>query len=262
MINTTGEWIVAIVIGLALTTLDAWAGFPIAYGKTWVVVFAFEWLVVTLVISVSWSYLEVAGAMRDLNPFLFDSDKKSWKDSRLAALDPESIRRLGTTFVDSVAYALIVLLLLIASRLPSLGMARWRWELHDIPVGVLFFGGGIVVISAYWIYGEWTFRTLIRDAKMARIRELEAERNAYLEAARSDAPPASPSDFRETLDRFESRRRDVEAVSEKPWASSDSFRARIALATAVLPWLVPKFLGLVGGSIVGPLSQAIQSLVR
>ncbi len=217
--NTNREWVGALLLGFGLTGLDATAGFPVRFGSTWFVMFLFEWFVLTLVASAAWSYLEIAGALRQLKPFL--NEKKVWTDARLSAIEPESIRKLGTAFINSVAIALGILLLLIASRLPTLGMPHWRWELGSVPVGVLFFGLGVLVISAYWILGETCFRTLIREAKSARLHELEIERESYL----GSTDPKSEAEVRERLETFANRRRELESISEKPWTTSDAFRA-------------------------------------
>jgi hypothetical protein len=121
-------------VALGLTLLDAWYGLPVAFPSlTWLVAFVYEFGVLLAVLSTALIFGDMVRAvMRLKDPSTFrtlGNDGEPGTTKALRMMDPESLRRLGTVFINIVANALLIFTLLLVSRLPWLGMARWRWSL-------------------------------------------------------------------------------------------------------------------------------------
>ena len=246
--NSWREWAWTVPIGFVLTSFDLWVGLPIWPGRylATLALFLFEWYVLALLGSVAWSFLEVGQAVRKL----------ATRRENVAEVDPDCVRRLGTLFVASAADALTIFILLLVSRSPMFGMARWRWVLPmgrlDVPIGAIFFGLGLLIIAGYWWSGYGSLRDLIRDVKAARLAKLREAK-----AAPPDLSGAAQAS-REIAKAFEDQAQIIRTIPDRPWESDDSLRARLTLATALLTWLGPLLLGALSSSVIQPITQAIQ----
>jgi hypothetical protein len=266
----------AAVAGLLTATDALLAGLPItgqwlripwiadadpSWGFTWFGMVVFEFLVIQVVVLTACTFVELARAVVRLAPERptaegvaggLEADRFSLAD--LAKFEPESVRRLGTVFIEMVAFALVIYALLLVARLPQLGMARWRWDYRGTPLGTMVFLAGLMFVMSYWYFCYTSLGHLLRRIKNARLRELDEERLATLRKLTDDAQRAAESE------RFDGLRQKVEAISERPWETDESRRAWIALVVALAPVFLPFLLGHLGESLAKPLGEAIKSL--
>src|SRR3954451_23753728 len=78
-------------------------------------------------------------------------------------------------------------------------MARWRWGLPisksvDLPLGVLLYALGLILIVAYWFFCYRSFSLLMRSIKNARLVELDLqldERRSNLRAQYGPPPESA-----------------------------------------------------------------------
>jgi hypothetical protein len=155
---------------------------------------------------------------------------------------------MGSIFIETIAYLLVVFGLLLVARLPEFGMAKWRkLELRgDIPVGGFVVALTLLLVLWYWAHCYTSLKSLIRSIKRDRLSEWEEMRVREIAGLEAELR-SKDSNYRERLkdltEYFESNRRAVEEVSEEPWSTSASWSAWVTLGLILLPSILPRLLG-------------------
>ena len=235
------EFSTALVLAVVLATADSLAGLPIpgtVAGSWWpgftrAAVWAGEVFGLFVIITTGWTFVEMAAAATQLIAVLTRPSPNE-RDVALEPIlpreiDPEGLRRLGGIFIEMVAYGLFVFGLLLISRLSGLGMARWRWEAGIIPIGLVLFGLGLLMILAYWAFCFHTFVALIHEVKNDRVRELSEIREALADQIRQheairmaldqeETPPPSSFDWEAENKQYEAEKRVIYDTPSVPGA--------------------------------------------
>jgi hypothetical protein len=202
----------------------------------------------TIVIATTLVFADMARAVERLqNPETFGGE--ATLDRFLRMMDPESVRRLGSVFIDVVANGLLIFTLLLVARLPWLGMARWRWDVPVfktvLPLGPIIFAVGLLFILGYWYFCHRTFRTLILRIKDAKLQRLRTERQHVVAsaAAATSGPGSLQAEEKSQADRFETERKAILSIPEEPWSPTGARKAQVALLTAIGTPIISIFLG-------------------
>jgi hypothetical protein len=249
-------------LALILVLLDAWAGLPVPFGFSWGFLLIFEFFLLWIIIAAGWTMSKMAGTPTELERYLSRTEIREQAPSatgpvvlanvvaivrpgmatradqgrfEMGHLDLMSISRIGTIFIETIAYLLAVFGLLLVARLSAFGMARWRWNLYGFPLWMILAAIALVFILGFWLQCYSTLQRLIRGIKRDRLEELDKLRSKALEGKGSEEQVKASEEF-------EKQRRSIEQVSEQPWGPSESRRAWIALFLALLPPVLTSFL--------------------
>jgi hypothetical protein len=236
-------------VALLLAVIDAFFGYPIAFGVTYCLLFVGEFALFWIILATAWTLYEVSRMPAKLQKHLIDTP-----GLRLGHLDTSSVTRMGSIFIETIAYFLIVFGLLMMARLPAYRMAPWsRLEFAGIPWAAFLAATGLAFILWYWLYCYTALKSLIRAVKKDRLEELEEVRQRLTRRAVSDGVSSivmtteEHNELREKqkklADDFEKERRAIEAFPEQPWQVSASWRAWLALAVIMLPPVLSNLFG-------------------
>lgn len=231
----------SLLIAVFLTLVDLCAGLPVHWGITTGILALGEVILFWVFLSTAWTLYRVSEMPAKLEAVLKE------ERLRLGYLDTSSVSRMGSIFIETIAYLLVVLGLLLVARLPEFGMAYWRkLMLEDIPIGGLLTALTLTLVLWYWLHCYTSLKALIRSIKSDRLKEWEQLRTseiARLEQDRRDDEGKYREKLKELTDYLERQRRAVEDVSEEPWRANASWRAWVTLALILLPSVLPTLLG-------------------
>jgi hypothetical protein len=248
-------------VAAAFTSVEAAAGMPVSRGVSYPLLLLGEFVVAWVVVATAWTLYQLSGMPAKLRERL-----QKTEGLRLGQLDTSSVTRMGSIFIETIAYLLVVLALLMVGGLSEYNMARWsQFVVKGVPCGALLVGVALAFILWYWLYCYTTLKGLILSVKMDRLDELESIRSAAikpqpvpLHLGGRDRELASPKkkeeeDLQKVAEELEKQRRAVEEVSEEPWKASASWRAWFALGVLLLPSVLSALFGSWGETLLRPL---------